>query len=152
MKKYLLTTTLVASFICAHPAFARMAVSNVGLQGGIITPTDHLDISLKKLVVGGRYNVQCTIVDQNNATNPVVITVAVTQSTPLGYDGQNGDILLNGTNIGYTAGTNGPTQAHLPAVKSILEVDSTYNNNVLTITNLDQNDTITVSNCTAVAA
>jgi hypothetical protein len=89
------------------------------------------------LVPNVNYNVVCKLTDPNNKSNKAILAV-----TGGRYGG--GEISLNGKSVGV-----GTSQFSLPQVENTLSFTNVYTGSDMTITNSDQTDSVTVSNCVA---
>ncbi len=149
MKETLLSAVIIAGFALsssmAH-ADVVMKSGRVSLTGGTIAPSSSLDVGLAGLNAKFRYDIECTISDANNAANPVVIGIDSVYYTA--GSSMLGEIFFNGSRVG-----GGSLQAALPGTKTLLEIHSIspYAQGI-TISNSDLDDSLDVSNCSAVPA
>lgn len=145
---------LIALLTLTTASFAgNLRSSNVTLPGGTINPRETLEITSDKLVPNGTYKLMCSITDSTNKTDPVLIQL---NSTPTMYAtgwGGSSKIILNGTEV--SSSSNPSVQLKLTQISNSLEVTNLttgwYSSSLLSITNLDQDHPVTVSNCRAVA-
>lgn len=136
----------LAAFSMSCASFAgNLKSSNISLDGGgTLKPRESLSISLDKLVAGGSYHVTCKITDPNNQKNKVSLVVSDYDSmSPMG----GGRIVVNGSEIS----SGGRAQVELSQVSNVVEFFNVWQNNYLSFTNLDQDDSVTISDCVAVA-
>lgn len=138
LKKMIFVVGISLLSLCSYAASTKN--SNISLVGGTISPRQTLQIATDKLVPGGSYTVMCTISDSNNKANPV--TVKVNVAYPAGWGG--GQITLNGNYI------NG-SQFSLTQVDNQLQLTRIQSVTPISITNLDQSDSVKVSDCVAIA-
>lgn len=142
MKRKILGATILS--LIMGSAIAAPMSSKISLNGGNIAPAQELKIELGRLISNVQYTVTCDISDANNDKNPVTVHISGPYSPPAGA------ISLNGKLIG-----NASAQDKLPQVQNVLKMEGVYNFSgvsFLSIINTDQDDTIAVSNCSAIAS
>lgn len=134
--KLIKSAIILGMLAISATGFAKLKDANITLNGGPINPGQTLTIPTDKLVQSGIYSVMCTVSDPNNAKNPVILSVVA----PWGMT----NIYLNGNLKGQMS-----AQFKLPQVTNSLMFSTVGQTASLAITNLDQNDTVTVNNCVA---
>lgn len=113
------------------------------VRGGVVKSKETLSLSLDKLVAGGSYHRVCKITDPNNQKNKVSLVFSTFGAVmPTG----TGRITLNGSEVGM-----GQAQVQLNNVNNIVEYFNMYQQYALAFKNLDQDDSVTVSDCVATA-
>lgn len=129
MKKNILL--FIGMLVLSTSSFAgnMLKSSNISLIGGTISPRESLKISTDKLMPEVIYSVICKINDPNNQKNKVILTTNT--SNPY----------VNGKWVG--------SQFVLTQVDNIIRFDGIYFDFPIVLTNTDQSDSVTVSDCIA---
>ena len=142
MKGNIIAATILSLLVGS--SIAAPQSSAVHFAGGEINPTKQLEISLSKLIPDINYNLTCNIIDANNAKNQVTL-----------YFNSN-DTLINETPMLNEKQFYEGTQQKLTRVQNILYISEIVispaaKNPLLLFRNADQDDSITISNCVAIA-
>ncbi len=145
MKKMIMFSAILTTLCTTQISIAAPQASTIFLGGGTIAPTQTLNIPLK-LVANIAYTLSCNINQPNYMNNKVIIRVAGSDtSITIGY------IKLNETE----ASAYQNLQAPLSKANNSLQIDTVAISNPktasLSITNADQDDTVTVTSCSATA-
>lgn len=127
-------TLVISGLILSTSIFAGNTLKNSSINlnvSGVIKPHETLTIATDKLLNDVGYDVVCKIKDPNNAKNPAYIKMTGTYY----YNEVNGWPCYD--------------QAKLDQVNNTLVMGYISNYTPVTITNIDNDDTIEVENCVA---
>ncbi|OGT29686.1 MAG: hypothetical protein A3E87_08510 [Gammaproteobacteria bacterium RIFCSPHIGHO2_12_FULL_35_23] len=145
MKKIALT---ILSLLLAGTALAspnKLQVSDVNLASNVtIKPAGNLLLDLTKLVPGIIYDITCNIQDPNYAVNQAIL--GIVYQTPSNNPPSLRAIYLNNTLITGQAKLNAQSPTNILVMQGVQ--NSSYS---LNLANADQQDSIIVSSCDAVA-
>jgi hypothetical protein len=118
----------------------KLRSSSMTLASGTINPRESFNIATNGLMKDVNYNVVCKINDPNNKKNSAYIKVDLGDTCFW----SNISAVLNGSFLG--------SQGKLTQVDNVLEIMNVKNDSTLSITNLDQDDSISVGSCVATPA